>query len=97
GRYLPLDVTSASHFMVDGMPDEARFWDAATSLVLRAASVSKGHHPRLAACGECAPSLLAGGQTEAAIRLEQLWDEVTRTYDVDVLCGYDSAVYGFES
>ena len=33
------------------------------------------------------------GQTAAAIRLEQLWDEVTRTYDVDAWCGYGSDVY----
>jgi DNA-binding NarL/FixJ family response regulator len=97
GRYVPVDVTSVSQYMVDGMPDEGRFWDAATSLILRAASVSKGSHPRVVACGECAPGLLAAGRTEAAIRLEQLWDEVTRTFDVDVFCGYGSDVYRCDS
>ncbi len=40
------------------------------------------------ACGECAPTLLAEGKADAAIRLEQLWDEMAKSYDVDILCGY---------
>jgi hypothetical protein len=30
------------------------------------------------------------GNAEAAVRLEQLWDEVTRTYHLDTFCGYSS-------
>jgi DNA-binding NarL/FixJ family response regulator len=87
--YVRLDPTAVlSQFMVDGMPDEARFWRSATSAILDAASVSRGDRPRVAACGECASSLLEGGLPEAAIRLEQLWDELTRTLDLDVLCLY---------
>jgi hypothetical protein len=32
--------------------------------------------------------LWAHGKAEAAIRLEQLWDEIAKTCDVDILCGY---------
>jgi hypothetical protein len=31
---------------------------------------------------------MAEGKTEAAIRLEQLWNQLTETYEVDLLCGY---------
>jgi hypothetical protein len=32
--------------------------------------------------------LWAEGKPDAAIRAEQLWDEVAATFDVDILCGY---------
>lgn len=84
-----VDVPAAlSRFMVDGRIDEVRFWNAASALVLEAAKASKGHPLRVAACGECAPSLLHEGMANAAIRLEQLWDEVARTYSIEVFCGY---------
>jgi hypothetical protein len=56
--------------------------------VLSAAKASKEEHPRIAACGECAPVLWAQGKAEAAILLEHLCDEVARTLNVDILCGY---------
>ena len=42
----------------------------------------------MSACGECAGVLWAQGKAEATFRLEQLWDEMAETYNVDVLCGY---------
>jgi DNA-binding NarL/FixJ family response regulator len=77
-----------STFMVNGWPDEGRFWKAAAALVTGAAGASTGGYPRVAACGECAPTLLRDGHSEAAIRLEQLWDCLARTYDVEIMCGY---------
>ena len=89
GRYIPLDVAATlSTFMVNDLPDPVRFFKAAGDLLVAAAKAAKGENPRVAACGECAPVLLAQGKADAAIRLEHLWDEVAKTYDVDVLCGY---------
>ena len=34
------------------------------------------------------PVLWAEGKADAAIRLEQLWDEVGKTFGLDILCGY---------
>ena len=34
------------------------------------------------------PLLWARGNAEAAIRVEHLWDEIAKTYYVDILCGY---------
>jgi MEDS: MEthanogen/methylotroph, DcmR Sensory domain len=88
-RFLSLDVAETlSGFMVDGWPDEGRFWKAGTSLVLGAARASNERHPAIAACGDGTATLLAGGNAAAAIRLEHLWDEFARTYDVEILCGY---------
>jgi DNA-binding NarL/FixJ family response regulator len=89
GRYTSLDAADTlSSFMADGFPDPPRFREVASGLIETAAKASKGDPPRVAACGECAPVLWAEGKPDAAIRLEQLWDQVARTYDVDILCGY---------
>jgi DNA-binding NarL/FixJ family response regulator len=89
GTYTSLDVADTlSTFMVDGWPDPVRFLEVAAALVATAAKAAKGEHPRVAACGECAPTLWAEGKPDAAIRLEQLWDQMAKTYDLDILCGY---------
>jgi hypothetical protein len=72
------------------MPDSVRFFKVARDLVAAAAKASEGKHPRVAACGECAPFLWAQGKADAAILLEHLWDEVARTCDLDILCGYST-------
>jgi hypothetical protein len=89
GRYIPLDVADAlSTVMVNDLPDPVRFSKVAGELIEAAAKAGKTEHPRVAACGECAPTLWAQGKAEAAVQLEHLWDEIAEKYDVDVLCGY---------
>ncbi len=89
GRYISLDRAEIlSTFMVNDMPDPMRFLKTTGDLILNAAKAAKGERPRVAACGECAPLLWAQGMPEAAIRLEQLWNEIAKSYDVDVFCGY---------
>jgi DNA-binding NarL/FixJ family response regulator len=88
-RYCSLDVADVlSRFMVDDWPDSVRFLEVASDLIATAAKAATGDHPRVLACGECAPTLLAEGKADAAIRIEQLWDQMAKTYDVDILCGY---------
>ena len=90
GRLRPLDVAAMlSMLMVNGVLDQARVLKLGTDLILDAAKAATGtHHPRVAACGECAPTLWAQGNADAAIQLEHSWDEIARRYDVDILCGY---------
>jgi DNA-binding NarL/FixJ family response regulator len=91
GRCISLDVAAAlPTFMVEGWPDEGRVWSAATSLIMGAARASKAEHPRVVVLGEGCPGLFSAGRATAAIRLEQLWDDVARTYDVDVFCPYST-------
>jgi hypothetical protein len=49
---------------------------------------ARQEHYGVVACGECSPVLWVEGKAGAAIRLEQLWDEVGKTFGVDILCGY---------
>jgi DNA-binding NarL/FixJ family response regulator len=89
GSYIPLDVADTlSTFMVNDLPDPVRFRKVAGDLVAAAAKAAKGEHPRVAACGECAPTLWAQGKADAAIQVEHLWDEIAKTYKLDILCGY---------
>jgi hypothetical protein len=89
GRYISLDVAETlSTFMVNDLPDPVRFFKVTGDLILAAAKTAKGKSPRVSACGECAPALYLQGNAGAAIQLEHFWDEIAKTYDVDVLCGY---------
>lgn len=89
GRYVALDAAETlSTFMVNDLPDPVRFLKIAGNLVVKASKAAKGAHPRVAACGECAPLLWAEGKADAAIQVEHLWDEIAKIYDVDILCGY---------
>jgi hypothetical protein len=89
GRYIQLDVAKTlSTFMVNDMPDSARFFEVVRGLIHSAGKVAKGEHSRVVACGEGVALLWAEGKADAAIRLEQLWDQVGKTFEVDILCGY---------
>jgi DNA-binding NarL/FixJ family response regulator len=89
GRYIQLDAAKTlSTFMVYDMPDAARFVAVVGGLFEAAAKAVKRQHRRVVACGECSPFLWAQGKPDAAIRVEQLWDEVAKTFGVDTLCGY---------
>jgi hypothetical protein len=72
--------------MVNDMPDSDRFFEVVGDFIRAAAKAGK--RERVAACGECAPSLWAEGKADATVRLEQLWDQIVSTYQVDTLCGY---------
>ena len=89
GKYLALDaVRFLSNFMVNDMPDPGWFLKVVDDSTVAARKGANGEHSRVAACGECAPILWAQGKADAAIRLEELWNKIARTYNVDILCGY---------
>jgi DNA-binding NarL/FixJ family response regulator len=68
-------------------PDPVRMLQAVKGLS-EAASKAGKKHPRVAVCGERAGRLWAEGKIDAAIRLEQLCNELARQYDVEILCAY---------
>jgi hypothetical protein len=60
GTYIQLDVNKTfSTFMVNDMPDSARFFEAARGLIHSAAKVARGEHSRVVAGGE-GTSVLCG-------------------------------------
>jgi DNA-binding NarL/FixJ family response regulator len=89
GTYIQLDVNKTlSTFMVNDMPDSTRFFPLVGGLIEAAAKAARQQHHGVVVCGEGTSVLWAEGKADAAIRLEQLWDEVGKTLGVDILCGY---------
>ena len=86
GLYLPLDVDQArSTFMVNNLADYPKFLGDLVSSSARAANAK---HARVAVFGEMAPTLWAEGNADAAIQAEKATEELAKTRNVDILCGY---------
>jgi hypothetical protein len=74
--------------MFSGMPDPVRFLEVLGNLISTAAKTVKGKQARVAIFGEMCHLLWAQGNAEAAIQVEKLGNQLAKTYDVDILCGY---------
>ncbi|HTE87437.1 MAG TPA: ATP-binding protein [Terriglobales bacterium] len=90
GRFVSLDAAETlSKFMVDGWPDEARFEEVVGGVLKGVTSAVKGGlQPRVAAFGEMVALLWADGQGDAAIRLEQLWNDLAKKHSFYLHCAY---------
>ncbi len=96
GTYIALDAADAlPTFMLRGMPDSVLFLKLLGDLIGRAAQAAKGEQARVAIFGEMCHLLWAEGNAEAAIQVEKLGNQLAKTHDVDILCGYSlSSVQG---
>lgn len=89
GRYIALDSDSTlSASMSDGKLDPVRFAEILRDLFDHAIKNAQGKPTGLAACGQLAPLLLMEGKADAAIQVEQLWDQISKEHNVNTLCGY---------
>jgi len=89
GRYVALDAAETlSAFMVDGFPDATRFTQVMGPVVSGAKAASRSEHSRVAAFGEMVALLWAEGRCAAALRLEQLWNELSKTHSFYLRCAY---------
>jgi PAS domain S-box-containing protein len=98
GRYVVLDATEIlSKIMVDGMPERTRFFEIVGGTIARTRALLKGPVPEIAAFGEMVSLLWTEGKIEAAIRLEQLWNELGKRYSFSLRCAYPVANFRGES
>src|ERR1700730_1407781 len=89
GRYLPLDAAETlSKIMHAGTPDPARFAEVVGSAIATVKAATQGEPRPVAAFGEMVALLWADGKFEAAIRLEQLWNEFAETHPISLHCAY---------
>jgi CheY-like chemotaxis protein len=79
GTYLALDA--------DEPAEPVRTLEVVSSLREAASQAGKAR-PRVAVCGIRAGRLWADGKTDEAMRLEQFWNGVARSQDIDILCTY---------
>jgi PAS domain S-box-containing protein len=89
GRFVSLDATETlAKFMVAGQPDQERFTSVIGEVIVRAQKATGREDARVAAFGEMVALLWAEGKTEAAIRLEQLWNSLAETHTFSLHCAY---------
>ena len=94
GRYIELDARATLEgFMVKGWPVAERFRAAVRPHVRRARAAGGP----VRAFGEMVGLLMANGQKDATIRLEQLWNEVCRERGLPLFCAYSRACFGHRS
>ncbi|MDP9275366.1 MAG: ATP-binding protein, partial [Chloroflexota bacterium] len=85
GRYHALDAQDTlSRFMVDGTPDPHRFANTIGPVIRTA----RGGDRRVLAFGEMVAVLWAEGNREAAVRLEELWNDLAQRETFALLCAY---------
>src|SRR2546428_415779 len=77
--------------MVDGWPDARRFAEVVGGLI-REARTHNGDR-RVLAFGEMVALLWSEGKREAALRLEQLWNELARHEPFSLYCAYSLASF----
>lgn len=90
GQYVSIDARAAlSKLMVDGLPEPKRFAEFVGSMITEAARGPR--HVRV--FGELVALLWAEGNRAAAIRLEELWNDLAKTHSFSLFCAYP--MHGF--
>lgn len=82
-KLLDAEATLAK-FMVDGMPE----WTAFHSVIGGTIAEMRLQYPTVRAYGEMVDILWQGGDKQAAIRLEQFWNEIGQLQTFSLLCAY---------
>lgn len=95
GCFITLDAADTlAKFMKDGWPDEKLFSRTFGTLFKQASSNPSGQSRRISAFGEMVALLWAQGLPEAAVRLEQMWNQFAETYSFSLRCAYSMS--GFD-
>ncbi len=88
GRYHALDAhDTLSRIMVDGAPDPEHFAKTIGPVI----KIARAGDRRVLAFGEMVALLWAEGNRDAAIRLEELWNDLARKETFALLCAYPIA------
>jgi DNA-binding NarL/FixJ family response regulator len=89
GQYVVMDAAeSLSHFMRDGRPDATRLADVVADLDRLRLSSARGPQSRLTVFGEMAGLLCRDGHFAAAVEVERIWNNQTRSLPFLTACGY---------
>jgi hypothetical protein len=88
GNLVVLDASETlERFMVGGAPDERAF-DASVGTLIGGIVAARDNHIMIHAYGEMVNVLWQDGQTDAAIKLEMLWNKLSARFQFSLLCGY---------
>ncbi len=93
GRVSVSDARSLlEQLLVEGWPDRGLFHQVVGELVQKSIASSPAKN-QLAIFGEMVALLFADGKPDAAIRLEQLWNELAEVKGFSLLCAYPMNVF----
>jgi len=96
GTLISLDAAEMlSTIMVNGVPDRILFFEGLGALIELAAEAVNKEQPRVSIFGECCGLLYAEGKVDAAISIEKIGNDLGKTHNIDILCGYPS-LHGME-
>jgi len=88
-RYIALDAEETlAQFMVGGWPNEQLFWNTIEPALLRAQGMIRSKATSVVVFGEMVALLWAEGKREAAVRLEQMWNDLARRQPFSLRCAY---------
>lgn len=97
GRYVALDAAeTASRFLVKGMPDPERFERVIGGLIAQMTLSSRTAGSPVVVFGEMVALLLRSGNRAAAIRLEELWNDLGTKHSFSLRCAYPIADFGMD-
>ena len=89
GRFVCLDASETlGRIMLNGMPDPERFSHLLGGLIAGARTAANSGQEGLVIFGEMVAILWAEGKHQAAIRLEELWNELATQYSFSLRCAY---------
>lgn len=89
GYFVVLDADATlARLMRNERPDRDRFRAVITDVLRRARAAAPARLPKVAAYGEMVAVLSAQGKQEAAIELEQLWNDLLASESVCLRCAY---------
>lgn len=91
GQYVALDAAQTLDlFIVNGRPDRQLFSDVIGGQLLR----THATYPRVRAFGEMVALLWANGNSQAALELEEMWNELLGHHPFSLLCAYSLDTLG---
>jgi hypothetical protein len=94
GRFLTYDAADTlARFVVNGAIDRTAFRDVASEMVGRLSLASDGGRRRVTAFGEMVSLLWMSGLKDAAIALEEVWNELLDTREFSLCCAYPMSLF----
>ena len=84
-QYIPLGAEETlARFMVDGWPDDERFREVISDVLMRAQAGGR----KVRAFGEMVAFLWAQGHAGATVRLEHMWHKLCHEHGFSLFCAY---------
>lgn len=94
GRFTVLNATEALNIFMDHRgPNRQKFLREFGTVIRKAEAAADVRHKRVVVFGEMVAVLWKQKKYEAAIRLEQLWNELARTHFFHLRCAYPAKAF----